>query len=108
MCLDRSPSGAKAALLSGRLTGKGSLCESRFGGIVEYVAGHVEWFFRGSGTCVCVPLWPPHDHTGTVGGASVRVDTDAEQTRTSRGGYEHDGPCVCGRECTQTRLARLQ
>ena len=42
MCLDRSPRGAKAALLSGRLTGKGSLRESRLGGIVEYVAGHVE------------------------------------------------------------------
>ena len=44
---------------------------------------------------VCVPLWPPHDLPVTVGGASVRVDTDAEQPRRCRGGSEHDGPCVC-------------
>ena len=24
-----------------------------------------------------------------------------------RGGSGHDGPCVCGQDCIQTRLARL-
>ena len=56
--------------------------------------------------CLCPILAAPRPPCYS-GWASVRVDTDAEQTRTCRSGSEHDGSCVCTRECTQTRLACL-